>query len=297
MHRRFCCLALAGGLLAAAPSALAQSPGPESEGGPTNGHGAGPGMDVPTNGYASPPVEGVGSEAGPLASPAPAPAPQGAMPQTSQSASCDIAGQWRMDTANVGQSTWTFTSSGSGSYAGQEQGLGNATGTAAMNGSAMRLEWRTGGYSGLVEITIDPSCSSGQGYQIFHTGRTGSESTRWTRIGAAPAAAAAAAATGGDAGSDAAGPAPSPIKLHAVIGGVDITAVLIRTGPDSWEWVERGNTFRFRPLLDSSTQLVIYDRSRDMFHRLNFKTGETAWRVGKLGGGNGNWNPHYTIMR
>jgi hypothetical protein len=222
-------------------------------------------MDVPTNGYASPPVEGVGSEAGPLASPAPAPAPQGAMPQTSQSALCDIAGQWRMDTANVGQSTWTFTSSGSGSYAGQEQGLGNATGTAAMNGSAMRLEWRTGGYSGLVEITIDPSCSSGQGYQIFHTGRTGSESTRWTRIGAAPAAAAAAAATGGDAGSDAAGPAPSPIKLHAVIGGVDITAVLIRTGPDSWEWVERGNTFRFRPLLDSSTQLVIYDRSRDMF--------------------------------
>jgi hypothetical protein len=291
MYRRLSCLALAGGLLVAAPSAVAQSPGPYSEGGPTNGHGGGPGMDVPTNGYASPPVEGVESEAGPQAYPAPT--PQGALPQASQPASCDIAGQWRMDTANVGQSTWTFTPSG-GSYAGVEQGLGNATGTAVMNGSSMQLQWRTGGYSGLVELTIDPSCSAGQGQHIFYSGRAGSEATRWTRIGAAPPG--AATDTGGNAGTDAVGPAPSPIQLHAVIGGVDITAVLIRTGPDAWQWEERGGVFHFRPLLDSSDQLVIYDRSRDMFHRLNFKSGETAWRVGKLGGGNGNWNPHYTIV-
>jgi hypothetical protein len=220
---------------------------------------AGPGMDVPTNG-ASPPVGGVESEAGPqapLAEPPPA--------------ACDIAGQWRMDTANIGQSTWTFTPSGNGSYAGQEQGLGNATGEAVMNGNAMRMEWRTGGYSGLVELSIDPSCSAGQGRHIFYTGRTDTQPTRWQRIGAAPATQVYAPGT-----AEGGGGAPSPIHLEAVIGGRQVAAELTRTGPDSWQWVENGVTFSFRPLLDTSAQLVIYDRSRDMFHRLNFGTSETA---------------------
>ena len=280
---------MAAGLAARAQTPDGHMAGPYSEGGPTNGHGAGPGMDVPTNGAASPPAEGVESEAGPQAYPA----PEGAMPQAPQPPRCDIAGQWRMDTANVGQSTWTFTPSGRGSYAGQEQGLGNAAGEAVMNGNSMRLEWRTGGYSGVVELSIDPSCSAGQGWHIFNTGRTGSEPTRWTRIGATPAPAAVPPV----AASPASGGAPSPIRLHALIGGQQYNAELKRTGPNSWEWVENNVTFRFRPMLDTDAQLVIYDRSRDIYHRLSFADGQTAWRVGKLSGGDGRWIPHYTIIR
>jgi hypothetical protein len=102
---------------------------------------------------------------------------------------CDIGGQWRMNTQNVGQSTWTFSSLGGNQYSGQETGLGNASGTAIVNGDSLRLEWRTGGYSGVVELRLDANCSSGQGRQVFHTGRTGSEASTWTRIGVPPPAA------------------------------------------------------------------------------------------------------------
>jgi hypothetical protein len=91
-------------------------------------------------------------------------------------------------------------------------------------------------------------------------------------------------------------PAPSPIRLRGVIGSREYLAELTRTSADSWEWVESGKTFRFKELLDTNIQLIIYDRSRDTFHRLDFATGETAWRVGQERGGNGQWNPHYTIV-
>jgi hypothetical protein len=104
-------------------------------------------------------------------------------------AQCDIGGQWRMDTQNVGRSTWIFSPLGGNRYSGQETGLGNASGTASVNGDSLRLEWRAGGYSGVVELRLDASCSSGQGRHVFHTGRTGSEASTWTRIGVPPPAA------------------------------------------------------------------------------------------------------------
>jgi hypothetical protein len=199
-----------------------------------------------------------------------------------------------METANVGHSIWTFTPSAGGSYAGEEQGLGNATGTAVMNGNTMRLDWRTGGFSGLVEVLMDPACLVGQGWHIFNSGRTGSEATRWTRVDAVPASASSQAAPAQASAS--AGGAPSPIRLEAVIGGRQLTAVLTRTGPEAWEWVESGATFRFRPVLDTPSRLVIHDAGRDIYHRLNFATGTTAWRIGTIGGGDGRWIPHYTIV-
>lgn len=97
-------------------------------------------------------------------------------------AGCDIAGQWQMSTANVGTSRWTFTPLGGGRYAAQESGLGNAGGTATVAGNAFRLEWRTtGGWSGIVDLTLAPDCGSGQGRHTFLTGRTGSEATSWRR--------------------------------------------------------------------------------------------------------------------
>jgi hypothetical protein len=78
-----------------------------------------------------------------------------------------------MNTANVGQSTWTFTPLPDGRFRGDEQGLGYATGTATVTGTSFSLDWSTtGGYSG------------------FYTGRTGTERTTWTRVGGASTAAA-----------------------------------------------------------------------------------------------------------
>lgn len=101
-------------------------------------------------------------------------------------AQCDIGGQWRMNTQNVGQSTWTFSPLGGNRYSGQETGLGNASGTASVNGNSLRLEWRTGSYSGVVELTLDASCRSAQGRQVFHTPQPGVQPSAWTRIGPAP---------------------------------------------------------------------------------------------------------------
>jgi hypothetical protein len=48
--------------------------------------------------------------------------------------------------------------------------------------------------------------------------------------------------------------------------------------------------------LDAGRQLVIYDGSRGMYHKLNLTTGQTAWRVSKLKGGDGTWKSHYGII-
>lgn len=99
-------------------------------------------------------------------------------------AQCDVAGQWRMVTQNVGQSIWTFTPQGSDSYRAQEAGLGAATGQAIMYGRAMHMEWQTrAGWSGAVDLIFDASCMRGDGRQVFFKGRRGSETSSWIRLG------------------------------------------------------------------------------------------------------------------
>ena len=97
--------------------------------------------------------------------------------------------------------------------------------------------------------------------------------------------------------SDGLAQAPSPAEESArpatiVLGGLGQTAELRRTGADSWEWVENNTTFRFRTVSETNSELVIYDFSRDMYHRLNLQTGETFWRNGP----SRIWNPHYPIV-
>jgi hypothetical protein len=77
-----------------------------------------------------------------------------------------------------------------------------------------------------------------------------------------------------------------------VLTGLGQTADLRRTGPDSWEWLENSATFKFRTVSASSSELLIHDPSRDMYHRLNLQTGETFWRTGATG----SWTPHYRIV-
>jgi hypothetical protein len=77
-----------------------------------------------------------------------------------------------------------------------------------------------------------------------------------------------------------------------VLAGLGQAADLKRVGADDWEWVENNATFKFRTLLETTTELIIHDASRDMYHRLNLNTGESFWRMGT----SGNWNPHYRII-
>jgi hypothetical protein len=77
-----------------------------------------------------------------------------------------------------------------------------------------------------------------------------------------------------------------------VLAGAAQAADLKRIGKDEWEWVENNATFKFRTLLETKTELIIYDDSRDMYHRLNLDIGESFWRQGT----SGSWKPHYRII-
>ena len=68
------------------------------------------------------------------------------LPATS-GAACDLSGAWK-NTRPDGTSTWVFTSLGGDRYSAQEQGLGNAVGTAMVSGSEIRLDFKTSSDSG-----------------------------------------------------------------------------------------------------------------------------------------------------
>ena len=86
---------------------------------------------------------------------------------------CNVSGQWEQTATDVGSSIWILTSADGDRYQAQENGMGNATGTGVMTGNRIRIEWRTGDYSGIYEWTIDPSCTTGEGQLVFFSGSTG----------------------------------------------------------------------------------------------------------------------------
>ena len=94
---------------------------------------------------------------------------------------CSAGGQWEQTATGVGTSTWTLTRSG-GSYHAQENGMGNAVGTAVMTGNRVRIDWRTGDFSGLYEWVIDPSCTTGEGQLVFYSGATGTHRSVARRV-------------------------------------------------------------------------------------------------------------------
>jgi hypothetical protein len=77
-----------------------------------------------------------------------------------------------------------------------------------------------------------------------------------------------------------------------VLAGLGQAADLKRIGKNDWEWVENNVTFKLRTLLETKTELIIYDESRDFYYRLNLDIGETFWRTGT----HGDWKPHYRII-
>jgi uncharacterized caspase-like protein len=86
-------------------------------------------------------------------------------------------------------------------------------------------------------------------------------------------------------------PGPRHIVLRGVIGGETITAELVRDG-DAWSWTERTAVFHLRTHSESASTLVIFDASRDIYHRLDLGGRTSAWRIGSKGV----WNPHYDIV-
>lgn len=88
------------------------------------------------------------------------------------------------------------------------------------------------------------------------------------------------------------GTASAQVPDRLTLQGLGQTAVLSRTGPDTWQWVENGVVFRFRAVTQTPAELVIHDASRDMYHHLNLGTRATAWRIGTTAP----WNAHYQIV-
>jgi hypothetical protein len=87
---------------------------------------------------------------------------------------CDMAGTWLEELAEQGQSTWTFTSLGSGRFRGREQGLGNATAELTVSGRGLRMDWKAdGGYAGYSELTLNTACNSAEGTVFYTSGRSG----------------------------------------------------------------------------------------------------------------------------
>lgn len=111
----------------------------------------------------------------------------------SAAAQCNAAGQWRQSSPTVGASDWHLTPKGGNRYDAREQGLGNAVGTATVNGNVLRIEWRTGNWSGAYQWQLDRSCNQGQGQLKFFTGRSDTLASSVQRVGQAPTA----KATGG----------------------------------------------------------------------------------------------------
>ena len=104
---------------------------------------------------------------------------------TSLSSNCDMNGTWRHYIQGIGESTLTFSSLGNGRYSVRESGLGNASGTANVNGTRVRLDWTSSqsGDGGYTEWDMSNMCNLGTGNLIYTYGKSGTFTNRIERIG------------------------------------------------------------------------------------------------------------------
>jgi hypothetical protein len=109
-----------------------------------------------------------------------------ALKKAAKEETCNVDGHWEQTATDVGISTWILTRSGDDRYHAQENGMGNAVGTAVMIGNRVRIDWRTGDFSGIYEWVIDPSCTAGEGQLVFYSGGTGTHRSVARRVTAAP---------------------------------------------------------------------------------------------------------------
>ncbi len=118
---------------------------------------------------------------------------------------CNVDGKWEQTATDVGSSTWILTRSGNNQYKAQEEGMGNAVGTAVFVGHRIKIDWRTGDWSGIYEWLVDAECATGEGQLIFHSGGSGTHRSVARRL--PPPGVSATAATSA---------IPSPSKVHVL---------------------------------------------------------------------------------
>ena len=84
-----------------------------------------------------------------------------------------VSGLWQHNTLYAGQSytsQWSLTPIAGRSYAAQEIGLGNATGTAVLNGNILAINWITSAETGTYQWNLDADFTSGVGTLTFTGG-------------------------------------------------------------------------------------------------------------------------------
>lgn len=82
------------------------------------------------------------------------------------------------------------------------------------------------------------------------------------------------------------------IAMHGPNDPKAVSAELTRTQGDAWVWTE-GRTFNFRSVAESETEIVIFDASRDIYHRFDLVSRVESFRRGP----NGDWIRRYDIVR
>jgi hypothetical protein len=183
----------------------------------------------------------------------------------------DITGAWQSNTRGAGVATWRFTPQGGGRYTAQQEGFGNATGTAVVTGSRLRVDWRTwNGYVGYDDYNLDASGNYGSGISYVTASPNGASRAdiTLTRGGTAPASISATTA------------APVPTAPPATTASTpDITGMwsMSITGLGNSTWVfqpaARGSgrfTATEQGLGNASGSAVVFD-SRV---RIDWKTGD-----------------------
>jgi hypothetical protein len=97
---------------------------------------------------------------------------------------CDVLGVWRHKTEGVGEAMWVITRRSDGSLQAKERGLGNATGTAVIDGNRLRIGWRiSSGVEGVYEWELNRDCLSGSGRVVYSRGASGSRGSTIVRVG------------------------------------------------------------------------------------------------------------------
>src|SRR5262245_23755897 len=98
--------------------------------------------------------------------------------------SCALTGTYKHVTADAGEATIKFTPSGPNAWKAVETGLGNFTGEAKLDGSTLRVDWKTeNGFAGNYVWTLDASCAAGEGTLTFTEGGQGTHHSVFSYVG------------------------------------------------------------------------------------------------------------------
>jgi hypothetical protein len=82
------------------------------------------------------------------------------------------------------------------------------------------------------------------------------------------------------------------ILVRGNFGSGDDWGTIVRTSETDWEWIGgRNDRYAFKTVSDAGSTLVIYDGSRNIYHRFELESRTSFWRTGTAGP----WNPYMSI--